>query len=156
VTDLAGLGHRQELQAVEWIVLTGEIRLAHLGRLLLRLAGLRDDRGLLALERARHCGAALLRLAGLVPLLPEALVERRVPGAQDAAHLLRGILGGHRQAENLGQLALELGQRGHQLTACLIFFIVPLVSLATTPVGSSDRPAASRSLRAISAISSGA
>ena len=98
----------------------------------------------------------LLRLARVLARLRELLVEGRVLGAQHAAHLLHGILGGHRQAEDLGQLALELGQRRHYETASLILPMTPLVSLATTPVGSSDRPAALRSLTAISAISSGA
>jgi hypothetical protein len=34
-----------------------------------------------------------------------------VLGAQHAAHFARGILGGHGEAEHLGQLALELGER---------------------------------------------
>jgi hypothetical protein len=42
--------------------------------------------------------------------LRELLGEGLVLGAQHAAHLARGILGGRRQAEDLGQLALELGQ----------------------------------------------
>ena len=99
---------------------------------------------------------ALLRLASLVAGLGEPLRERRVLGAQHATHLLRGILGGHGESEDFGQLALEVREGGHQATAFLTLLITPLVSLATTPVGSSDRPAASRSLRAISAISSGA
>ena len=156
VADLAGLGHGEELESVERVVLAAEVRLAHLGRLLLDLARLLDDRGLLALERAGQRGAALLRLARLLGGLLELLGERRVLGVQHAAHLARGILGGHREAEHLGQLALEVGQRRHQLTASLTLPMTPLVSLATTPVGSSGSPAASRSLRAISAISSGA
>jgi hypothetical protein len=51
VPDLAGLGHGEELEPVQRVVLAAEVGLAHLGRLALDLAGLVEDRGLLALER---------------------------------------------------------------------------------------------------------
>jgi len=73
VADLAGLGHREELEAVERVLLAGEVRLSHLGRLLLDLAGLLDDRGLLAVERPGQRGAALLRLACVLARLLELL-----------------------------------------------------------------------------------
>src|SRR4051812_5354260 len=66
VTDLAGLRHRQELEAIERIRSSVEIRLHHLLRLLLHLASLIEDGRLLALERSGDLGAALLRFLRLV------------------------------------------------------------------------------------------
>src|SRR4051794_20182757 len=53
VAHLAGLGHGQELEAVERVGRPVEVVLHHLGRLLLDLARLIEDRRLLALEAAR-------------------------------------------------------------------------------------------------------
>src|SRR3954454_2503465 len=52
VPELAGLGHDQELQAVERIGVAAEVGLHHLGGLRLGLAGLLLDRRLLAVEPA--------------------------------------------------------------------------------------------------------
>jgi hypothetical protein len=52
VADLAGLGHGQELEAVERVVLVAEIGLHHLAGLLLGLASRVEDRRLLALDLA--------------------------------------------------------------------------------------------------------
>src|SRR5215208_145949 len=78
VAHLAGLGHGQELEAVEWVVLASQVRLPHLGGLLLDLAGLLQDRRLLTVERTRHLDAALLGLAGLRPCLRQLLRQRLV------------------------------------------------------------------------------
>src|SRR3954468_17472358 len=66
VADLARLGHREELEPVERVVLAGEVGLHHLGRLALDLPGLLDDRRLLSVERAGDRDAALLGRRGLV------------------------------------------------------------------------------------------
>src|SRR3954463_14618485 len=59
VADFAGLGHRQELEPVEGVRSAIEIVLHHLGRLLLHLARLLEDRRLLAVEAARLRGDEL-------------------------------------------------------------------------------------------------
>ena len=70
VPDLAGLGHRQELEAVECVRVVAEVGLHHLGGLLLGLTGLLEDRGLLAVEVGGELGRPLL---GLLRLLAMAL-----------------------------------------------------------------------------------
>src|SRR6186997_2318027 len=75
VADLAGLRHRQKLETVERVGLFVEVRVHHLGRLLLRLASLLLDRGLLPLEPAGDLGPALCGLRGLLRHLVERLDE---------------------------------------------------------------------------------
>jgi len=114
VPDLAGLGHRQELETVERVRLLADARAQHLGALLLHLARLGQDRGLLALERRGDLLRALLGLLrlGLHPL--ERLDHLRVLlGTGELADLPRRLLRGHREADHLSELRLQVRQICH-------------------------------------------
>src|SRR6185436_7649923 len=113
VPYLAGLGHRQELEAVERVCILPEIRLHHRRRFLLRLARLLEDRGLLAVEATRELLAPPRRLLGLLAHpLQHSYQLLFVVGK--ALHLLRRALRRLREPEHLGQLALEIRELGHR------------------------------------------
>src|SRR4051794_36668257 len=104
VPDLAGLGHRQELEAVERVGVATEVGRHHLRRLLFRLAPLLHDPRLLAADRAGDLRAPLLRLLRLLTHALERLAELRV--LDELADALRRALRRHREAGHLAELAL--------------------------------------------------
>jgi hypothetical protein len=115
VADLACLGHRQELEAVERFRVLPEIGRHHLGRLRLRLARLLEDRGLLAVELAGHVRAALFGLAGLRMHPLERALQRRV--LRQARHLVGRGLCRHGQTQHLRELFLHHSQLSHRVSS---------------------------------------
>src|SRR5215208_5367093 len=111
VSELAGLGHDQELEPVEPVSVVAEIVLHHLLGFLLGLAGLLLDRGLLSIEVACQLLAALLRLGGLLLHLLERAHDLVV--FDELRHLLRRALRRLREPVDLRQLLVELGQLSH-------------------------------------------
>ena len=111
MADLAGLGHRQELEAVETVGVLTEIGAHHLGRLLLGLARLLEHGRLLAFELVGELSAALL---GLLRLLDHA-VERlaQVVVLDEARDLLAGPLRGHREPGYLAEFLFQCRQLCH-------------------------------------------
>src|ERR1700709_525874 len=71
VAELAGLGHRQELEAVELVGLLVEVDVHEGFALFLGFRGLVEDRRLLALPLAGQLGAATLGLLGLLAHGPQ-------------------------------------------------------------------------------------
>src|SRR3954452_9191564 len=113
VTDLGGLGHRQELEAVERVGVVVEIGRHHLCRLLLHLACLVEDRGLLAFEARRDLLAAVSGLRRLFRHSLQRLREARVLFLRQLRDLPAGGLCRHRKAGDLGELLLEVRQLRH-------------------------------------------
>jgi hypothetical protein len=110
VADLTGLGHREEFEAVEPVLLAAEVGVAHLGRLLLYLVRLCLDCRLLALEPRHQCSASPLRLPGFVTRLRGLLGQRLVVGTQHAAQFAHGVLRGHGKPEDFRQFVFQLGE----------------------------------------------
>ena len=147
VPDLAGLGHRQELEAVQRVGVLAEVGLHHLGRLGLGLAGLVEDRGLLAVDLAGDLGAARLGLVGLVVHAPERRAQIGLVG--QGRDLVGGGLGRLRQSQHLGQLLLENGQLSHR--SCLPWVVlvaaaVPVTATAAPRVAPRRSPQPARTL----------
>src|SRR4051794_11957505 len=113
VTDLARLGHRQELEAVESVGVLVEVDLEHGRALALGGARLLEDRGLLALEGAGELGAAPLRLGRFLAHLLERGDEVGALLLRERDHPSRGYLRGHREAGDLAELALEVRDFRH-------------------------------------------
>src|SRR4051812_15411501 len=113
VADLAGLGHGQELEAVELVGVLAEIGLHHLARLALGFASLLFDRGLLAVALGGDLQAAAFGLLRLLAHRAQLLGQRTA--IQESLYLLRRLLRRSGQPGHLGQLLLERRQIGHVL-----------------------------------------
>ena len=114
MADLAGFAHGQELETVERVRGFVEIGLHHLLRLALDLASLLENRGLLALERARHLRSTLLRLLRLLthPLeRPHELLVALI--LRELRDLLAGLLSRHRETNHLTELGFQVRQLCH-------------------------------------------
>ncbi len=111
MADLARLGHRQELEAVETVGVVAQVGRHHLGRLLLGLAGLLEDRRLLSVEAFGDLSRPLLGLHGLLLHSIERLLELVV--VQQAGDLVGCTLCRLGQADDLADLRLEVGEFCH-------------------------------------------
>lgn len=112
VADLARLGHRQELEAVEAVGVLAEVGRHHLGRLGFRFLGFFEDRGLLAVASVGELGAAALGLFGLLAHAGEHL--RHLVVLDQAFHFLGRSLGGLGEPQDLRELLLQRGQLSHR------------------------------------------
>ena len=113
MTHLGSLGHGEELEAVERVCVRVQVRGHHLGRLLLHLARIVEDRGLLAFEVPGDGLAALRCLGGLFRHLLQRRDEARVLLPGELRDLPAGGFGRHRETGHLSQLLLEMRQFGH-------------------------------------------
>src|SRR3954462_14813864 len=111
VAELAGLGHAEELEAIERLLFAAEVGLHHLGRLGLRLARLLADRRLAAIECVHQLVGSPLGLLSL-SMHPRQSVAKRVR-AFHATDLLGRVLCGFREAEHLAQLLVKGGEIRH-------------------------------------------
>ena len=111
VPDLAGLGHGQELEAVQVVGAALEVGLHHRRALGLDGACLGEDLALLAVDARGDGGAVLLGLRGLLAHRLQLLAQLRVLG--QLLHALGCRLRGHREADHLAELRLQVRQFRH-------------------------------------------
>src|SRR3954470_1421229 len=112
VSQLAGLGHDQELEPVERVGVAAEVGLHHLGGLALRLASLLLQRRLLALQAVRDLLAALLGLGGFLRHLVEHPLQL-VGCLRQSGDLRRRVLCRLREADHFAELLFELREFRH-------------------------------------------
>src|SRR5512132_2230499 len=156
VADFAGLGHCQELEAVERVRVVAQVGRHHLRRFLLRLARLLQDRRLLAVEILGEARRPLLRLLRLLVHLLERLLQVIVLALlrDELPDLPSRTLGRHRESENFADLAFESCQLRHRLPprgmwkgwACLPR-VAPRRLAPTSSCRPGPRPAKRRSFR---------
>ena len=112
MADLARLGHRQELEAVEVVAPRSRYVFIISAPFFLTVRASRDDLALLPVEGAGDLGAALLGHRGLLTHRLQLLHERLIVG--QLLDLLGRRLGGHREADHLAELRLQVRQLCHR------------------------------------------
>src|SRR5215218_4435172 len=112
VADLAGLGHRHELEAVEPVGVVAEVGLHHLGGLAFGLFRLLENRRLLAVALIGDLGAAARGLLGLLAHVPQFPGDPLV--VDQALDFFGRFRSRFRQPQHLRQLLLQSRQLSHR------------------------------------------